>query len=78
MPDTFYEKDDYRAIGMSPGDWVKVTNSDGSRTYTSTSDTASASVKFSGQHPDQNHEVMKIGSTITRHKDGSVEITEKM
>lgn len=75
MATAYYEKKEYKAVGMSPDGWSKTTNEDGSRTYTSTVDTATAEVKFA-DGTTQPHDPMKTGSTIKINSDGSVEIVE--
>ena len=76
MATAYYEKRAYNAIGFSPDGWDKgPPAADGSRTYTSTSDSASCEVKFESGTT-QPHATMKTGSTVKVNKDGTVEITE--
>lgn len=71
------EKQNYDDLDFSEGGWGEPTTApDGTRTYTSTSDTATLKVHFRPPREFQLHDPCKTGSTVKRHPDGSVEIAQ--
>lgn len=72
-----FEKQNYDALEFSADGWsAPVAGADGERTYTSTSDSATLVVKFRPPRSEQTHNPCKTGSTVTRHKDGSVSVSQ--
>lgn len=75
--DKFSDKDSIDAVEFGAGQWDRVINADGTRTYTANTDGATATVKFRPPRVDQEHTGCKTGSTFVRQKDGSWTITHK-
>ena len=72
-----FEKRNYEAIEFSPDGWGDpIEGPDGERTYESTSETASVTVKFASDRGDQSHSPCKVGSKVTVHTNGTVSIKQ--
>jgi len=74
----YIEKQDYHAISMSADHWDATDGANGERIYTVKAGVADATVgvEFSATES-QEHNGLKTGSSVTRHKDGSVTIKEQ-
>jgi len=66
-----FDKNNVDAVELSADGWSFDAETD---TYTSTSDTASATVGFRPPRADQTHNTCKVGSTFQRRSDGSWKI----
>ncbi len=76
MSTRYFDKDKIDAVEFSPDQWSRTVGADGSRTYTATTDGASATVKFTSKRQDQEHDPVKTGTEFVRNKDGSWSIKE--
>ena len=64
-------------VSLSEDGWSKEEDPSGKITYTSTSDTASATIKFRPPREDKIHDPCKIGSKVIVQTNGRVDVEQK-